>query len=457
MPNDSLYLESYFSIPYSNIYFTKSKNSLYYGSLQLTIMYKLNDDKIVGFEKVNLLTEEVKDTSNRINSLLEIFRKSLPAGSYKVEFELTDNNDPAKHVYNWTNEIELKKLNGNAVFSDVQLLDRYEKTIKTNRFTKGEIDMIPYSVNFYPNTQPLLRFYCELYHSKASSDFLVQYTICDPYTKLPVNNLGGRQRCQANEIVPVLGEINLNSLPTGNYVLNIEAIDKNKTKIASQSMVIFRVNDSLPDPALSNNITQRDFTELMTNKEVYHTLNACRSIATDVESDQILMLLKQEDTTKYKPFLFNFFLRRNAISPVKEYTEFVIKLNKLDELFGCHRNKGYATDRGRMYLKYGPPDFFIQRTNSGICFPYEIWTYNNIGNQLSCKIVFLDPEVSGCDFRLLHTTIRGYATDPNWKEQLSPLRIEAASEIIDKSDAGISNYKDEKYKDLNLFMEDYNR
>ncbi len=458
LPNDSTYLETYISIPYENIIFKKSRNNLFYGNIQLVLIYKTIEDKIIGFEKVNLLTEELDDTTNQTKTLIELFRKQLPMGNYKVEIELVDTNDETLRKHTWTDAVSITQPNTGGCFSDIELLDRYEATLVDNQFTKGKMDLIPYSVNYYPTSQSVLKFYCELYHVQEQNDLIIQYSIRNPYTNTVVQNIGGKQRSKGSNVVPVIGELDLTSLPTGSYQLYLEVIDKSKNILSSKRFVFFRSNDSLPDPVLSSAITEYDFTQQLSAKESYHLLQAMRNIASDVEHNQIVLLLDAADTSKYKPFIFNFWLRRNVNEPTKPYTEFVQIINKADELYTCLKVKGYATDRGKILTKYGPPDFHIQRNNNGAYSPYEIWTYNTIGNQFKCKFVFIDPEISGCDFRMLHTTVRGYATLTDWKNQL-------VNRSVSKNNK--SNFSDSNNDFLNnsispndlikIFMEDYNR
>ncbi len=62
--------------------------------------------------------------------------------------------------------------------------------------------------------------------------------------------------------------------------------------------------------------------------------------------------------------------------------------------------KGYRTDRGRIYLKYGPPDFIEDHPYEWGTYPYQIWYYNKYG----LKFLFVDKTGFG-DYEL-ETDIR---------------------------------------------------
>ena len=51
--------------------------------------------------------------------------------------------------------------------------------------------------------------------------------------------------------------------------------------------------------------------------------------------------------------------------------------------------KGYKTDRGQCYLKYGPPSEIEYHNFDGNTYPYEIWYYNTVPNgQVNVYFVF---------------------------------------------------------------------
>jgi GWxTD domain-containing protein len=63
---------------------------------------------------------------------------------------------------------------------------------------------------------------------------------------------------------------------------------------------------------------------------------------------------------------------------------------------------GWLTDRGRMYIVYGPPDEIESHPSGGqtISFPYDVWMYHRvegIGNNLT--FTFVDRMRAG-DYRL---------------------------------------------------------
>lgn len=83
---------------------------------------------------------------------------------------------------------------------------------------------------------------------------------------------------------------------------------------------------------------------------------------------------------------------------------------------GSAQIPGWRTDRGRIFLKYGPPDEVLSRPQTGNANPYELWKYTH-GRAL--KYAFLDQTRFG-NYALIWTDDRREPSRPNWQELLGP-------------------------------------
>ncbi|MEO0270237.1 MAG: GWxTD domain-containing protein [candidate division WOR-3 bacterium] len=59
--------------------------------------------------------------------------------------------------------------------------------------------------------------------------------------------------------------------------------------------------------------------------------------------------------------------------------------------------KGYKTDRGRIYIRFGPPDFIEDHPLEFSSYPYQIWYYNS----LRLRFIFVDKTGFG-DYELIN-------------------------------------------------------
>ena len=75
--------------------------------------------------------------------------------------------------------------------------------------------------------------------------------------------------------------------------------------------------------------------------------------------------------------------------PVTPYNELEVEfLNRFQYVMKNFSGplKGYRTDRGRIYIKYGPPDYIEDHPYEWGSYPYQIWYYINLGK----KFLFVD-------------------------------------------------------------------
>lgn len=81
---------------------------------------------------------------------------------------------------------------------------------------------------------------------------------------------------------------------------------------------------------------------------------------------------------------------------------------------------GWRTDRGRIFIKYGPPQDVLQRPQAGNTAPYEVWKYTR--GRLA-KFVFLDQTQFG-NYALIWTDDRREPSRPNWQSLLGPEAVQ---------------------------------
>lgn len=64
------------------------------------------------------------------------------------------------------------------------------------------------------------------------------------------------------------------------------------------------------------------------------------------------------------------------------YDEFITRIQESNRMFGFQRSDGWRSDRGLIYLKYGPPDMVEKDIPSNSGFgKYEVWTYDELRRQ----------------------------------------------------------------------------
>ncbi|MFQ5334844.1 MAG: GWxTD domain-containing protein, partial [Flavobacteriales bacterium] len=118
-------------------------------------------------------------------------------------------------------------------------------------------------------------------------------------------------------------------------------------------------------------------------------------------------------------FFYSFWKMRNPADPEGQWLKYKRKLKEVNRFYKTQIKSGYETDRGRIYLRYGPPNTIVSREHEPSSYPYEIWHYYNTNDgQSNVKFVFYDPDLTTNDYQLLHSTAIGEIKDYRWHLRL---------------------------------------
>ncbi len=119
-------------------------------------------------------------------------------------------------------------------------------------------------------------------------------------------------------------------------------------------------------------------------------------------------------------FLRKFWTRRDptpGTSRNEEEDRFYARIAEATRQFregGAAQIPGWRTDRGRIFIRYGPADEVLSRPQAGSTAPYEVWKYTKTRVR---KFVFYDVTRFG-NYALIWTDERREPSRPNWRELL---------------------------------------
>lgn len=164
------------------------------------------------------------------------------------------------------------------------------------------------------------------------------------------------------------------------------------------------------------------------------TFGAMTEAQLDTLYAPLIYLMASDETGIYgsltlegkRGFLRRFWAKRDptADGPQNEAQEaFYRRIAEANRRFregGVADIPGWRTDRGRIFIKYGPPQDVLQRPQAGSTAPYEVWKYTR--GRLS-KYVFLDQTQFG-NYALIWTDDRREASRPNWQALLGPEAVQ---------------------------------
>ncbi len=441
-PDKGPYFETYLSINANTVCFVKNKNGKFQGTIELTIIFK-QDSIVKNFNKINLLSPEVDDTANINFNFIDQQRFLLKNGSYNMEISVVDKNSNNKPV-NITEPVDINYPSDKIMFSSIQLVESYKKTENENILSKSGYDLVPYINNFYPETMNSLAFYTEIYNTKEvlgeGEQYITRYYIKSFESGNILNDFVNQKKETANTVNVLFNEFDISKLPSGNYTLNVEIIDKTNKVVADRESFFQKSN-----PSLKFNIKDIQFLDITNTFATKYSnkgtlaeyIRSLCPISTQIELNFADNLLKKDNLQKtdlkiMQQYFYNFWTNRNKLYPEDAWMAYLENVKKVQTLYGTKIQKGYKTDRGRVYLQYGAPNAIVSETVNPSEYPYEIWHYYQLNNQRNRKFVFFTRELAVNDYILIHSDALGEIYDYKWHKLIS--RVHDRAYIDDSND-----------------------
>jgi GWxTD domain-containing protein len=422
-PLDGPYLESYISVVGNSVVFRRNDNNKFQGAIQITMIFR-QDSIIRDFKKYDLLSPETEDTTMINFNFIDQQRFLLPNGKYNLEISIADkfkDHLPFKVIEPVEINFPPDKIN----LSGIQLIESFRKTDQTGILTKSGYDFVPMVDNFYPSSVNKLTFYAELYNAEkvlgTEQKFIITNSIESAETGKIVTIFHKIRKETAHPVNVIFSEFDISQLPSGNYFLTLEARDKENVLVARNQVFFQRSNPSIQFNI--GDITALDITNTfvsnITNMDTLKEyIRSLYPISTNIEAAFANNQLKTANLQMLQQFFLNFWLSRNNQNPQKAWELYNIEVSKAQVSFHTRMKKGYETDRGRTFLKYGPPNTIVDRPYERDVVPYQVWHYYKLGTYTDKRFIFYEPDLITNDFQMLHSDVPGEITNQNWQEYL---------------------------------------
>ncbi len=418
---ESSYVEVYFHVEGNTVVFVPLNDSTFQANLEVVILFKQNE-QVVKFDKYRLNSPEFGRPSN----FVDLKRYSLVNGNYDIEVSLEDvNMENNVRKYNSTFAIDFSQEKIGQ--SDIQLLVSFKEIVpgqEANPLAKNGLILEPLPSNFYDKAATTLIFYNEIYNADKSigADFAVSYSIFKDGEPGKAISIGHKKK-SPESVVPLLQQIDISKMESGNYNLVVEVRNRDKALLSKKSIFFQRSNPHLnmEREEIAQDVTlDEEFVGEMTHDELRYSLKA---IAMQVDaSDGELMntLIKEKNLEAMKLYLFSFWATENSNDPKAAYDAYMNVAKKIDERYMSGFGYGFETDRGYVFMKYGAPNDITTVENDPTAPPYEIWTYNQFPQtgQNNVKFLFYNPSLASNGFVLLHSNARGEVSNPRWEVEL---------------------------------------
>lgn len=405
--------QSYLEIFYS---LQKSKLSYNYkdGKYNISVFLRLD---VINLDKDSALIRKgwkietgFQDTSGIAGEdIVDILRFYTPEGRYRVimraiDLYNTQNYDSVSFDVN----VPVFGIKDKLMISSLELCYSINKSTDTaDVFYKNSYKVVPNPTALYGLNVPVLYYYFELYNvlSGVKGDgYQINVNVLDNnQNKVPEVKEKKFIRNKLYNSVVEVGTVNVNMLPTGIYYLDVVVSELDGSLLAESRRKFFIYNPSVP-PKVDTSLIMSELIGI-DEKDLDEEFSKAVYISTQEEKN---MYSKLRGVEAKRRFIGLFWARRGGIEFRKKYLD---RVEQANEKFTTRFLPGWRTDRGRVYIIYGPPDEVERYPYSENMKPYEIWHYYNL--QGGVIFVFGDRTGFG-SYELLHSTLVGEIKNEQW-------------------------------------------
>ncbi|MGZ3900235.1 MAG: hypothetical protein ACXVDC_07900, partial [Bacteroidia bacterium] len=314
VPGQKPFLETYLTL-IGNSFSYKTVGTHYQNSVNISLLiYK--DSAIVHANKYNLISPAFSDTL-KAPTFIDNQRYPLDNGNYMLEVTISDNYNPRQRPVQLKQKFQISFQPDKIESSSIEVLESYKKATVVSGVTKSGFDLIPYNVNYFPESQNELSFYFESYNTDtvlgANKPFIYYYYIEGSDNLVKLNSYGAFKKQNAAKVNPLLAKLDISKLGSGNYNLVIEIKDE-KNIIRHQKKYFFqRLNKAVDIAALygySEKKTIAEFFGSCNNADTLKMFVECLwPIANGLDKERVINQAVKKDKEMMKKFVIDFWQR----------------------------------------------------------------------------------------------------------------------------------------------------
>ena len=262
-------------------------------------------------------------------------------------------------------------------------------------------------------THAALAYYCEVYRDSAGT-LPWRLQVVTPDGRALLTTAPSQTALGAGGGV-LTGSLDLTGLPPGTYRLALLAGAGSDTtsRIGAFRMGGFEAEQHVATATQVANEPSDPFARL--SETQMDTLEAPLIL---LAAGSELSVYKSLTVEGKRRFLRDFWRKRDPTpeTPANEQmAAFYKRIGDANERYregGAAEIPGWRTDRGRIFILYGPPDEMLRRPQSGTSYPWEMWKYTK---SRVLYYLFLDRTRLG-NYSMVYSTDRRETTLPNWQD-----------------------------------------
>jgi GWxTD domain-containing protein len=442
-PETGSYVEVHLQFVAYTLNFKSFHDSLDQQGLQseIGVQYIIRQgDKVMKSDAYRLRSPFMRDSI--IEDFYEIKRIPLDPGKYSLELTLTDLYGGNEAVTTFL-DLDIADYRDKMSLSNIETAEVIVPVKNESIFTKSGYDIIPRISNYYSTQAENIPVYLEVYAPKTADKnvFGLKQSILDQKTKTELESFTRFSKVEVDQVQPVIKVIDISKLPSGEYILQFSLMDRENKELSTTEYFFERFTEMEYEPVTTENIVlDPNFQASITDDSLAYFVESLIPISKPAEIKNIITLLKTKDKALYRKYIQSYWYNSTGGTRVYDnWMTYKTQVWMVERLFSTNYTAGFETDRGRVYLQYGPPSNVITRENSPSDYPYEIWRYDKIKNFSNKRFVFYNPDLVNNTYRLLHSDMQGEMQNYRWQQQLAK-RNSTNSNIDDPNDGNTKHF-----------------
>lgn len=381
---DIFYLEFNCAIPYNELYYKESEGKIIADcNLKIKLLNKERTDSLLDSLHHQFTIPSFSWAAKEGLIFYIQFGKYIVAGAYDyiITISSADNSGVVQGEKIITDDDFLMSdiLPAKAIFRDTS----------GGNLTKGNLKIIPEPSKIFGEETENFFIYYELYNiNPDTTNLTIFYIIADTTGKTIRKITRAMERKFSRQAIN-LG-FNIQSLEPNDYIIRVVVYDSLSGKSIEKS-VDFKIKKKKEQVVLSEDLPYYDAIEYFVSAQEY----------------KYFLTLEEKGR---KMYLKKFWEKHN-------YNEISQRYEYADGHFQEGNKAGSKTDRGRIYIKYGPPDE-IDNKQFESSQPYEYWQYYN-----GIEFIFVD--IRGTqEYTLVWTNARDEKSKPTLYDYLPLFKLQ---------------------------------
>ena len=343
--------------------------------------------------------------------IFDRFVKALPPGIYGAKLNVIDIVSKAEEsldfgvisVSQWDGGLTIGGLV--AAYNVKFVGDSVDDQL--SRLVDNGLLVVPNPLGLYNLSDSALWLYSEVYglahDSAAPSNYRLAFAMLDKGGNI-ARDFGYTLRPKAGSSAVVSEQFSLEGLGRGGFLLRMIVDDQSAGKSDTAFLTFWHIESSadLTTPSTA-------FDSLSLKDQI----SAMKYLMSPNEATLLSSLPDEGKRNFIKQYWQEHDAQKSAVDYVSQ-DEIARRFNFANATFSSNEFKtnGWSTDRGRVYLKYGPWEERTEQVLPSEQTPYEVWHYRS---KRGYYFIFVDTRNIG-DFRMVHSNATGERHDTTWEE-----------------------------------------